>query len=140
MTALALLFTLAAIGVSETVYLIKKRRASEHPVCPIGGGCEKVLNSQYNKTLGIHNDVLGLLGYTAIGFVSAFLVMGYHPTSLWKLALEILVGFATLMSAFFVYLQWRVIKSWCFWCLMSALTITFMGLIILVSPSIKLLS
>lgn len=49
MTAFALLFTLSAIGISETVYLIRKRIASERPVCLIGEDCTLVLASKYNK-------------------------------------------------------------------------------------------
>jgi uncharacterized membrane protein len=36
------------------------------------------------------------------------------------------------MSIFFTYLQAVVIKQWCFWCLMSALTVAVMFLIIVV--------
>lgn len=138
MTALALLFTLSAIGISETVYLIKKRIASEKAFCPIGGGCEKVLNSKYNKTLGLHNDVLGLLGYTSMALVSAFLVIGYHPMDFWALLLKIFVGFAELMSLIFIYLQWRVIKAWCFWCMMSATTVFLMVIIVISNPTFHL--
>lgn len=76
MTSYALLFTLAAIGISETVYLIRKRIASEKPICPIGGGCFLVLTSKYNKIFFIHNDVLGLLFYAIASFISGFIVIG----------------------------------------------------------------
>lgn len=136
MTSLALLFTLAAIGISETVYLIRKRVASEKPVCPIGSGCEAVLTSKYNKILTIPNDILGLLAYITISVIAAFLVIGVAPMSLWSLAIKILVGTASITSLIFTYLQWRVIRAWCFWCLMSAFTIWLMGIIILLSKVI----
>src|SRR3989344_5587083 len=87
MTSLALLFTLSALGISETVYLIKKRILLQKPVCPIGENCLAVLTSKYNKVL---------------------IVCG------------------TMLSVFFTYLQFRIIKAWCFWCLMSATTIWLM--------------
>lgn len=133
MTSLALLFTLSAIGISETTYLIRKRIASEQPICPIGGGCTTVLTSKYSRIFIIPNDILGLLAYVTISFLAAFLVIGVGPIDLWGLALALMVGMATLMSFFLTYLQWRVIKAWCFWCLMSAFTIWLMGVIILVS-------
>lgn len=136
MTSVALIFTLSAIGISETVYLIRKRIALEQPICPIGGGCVTVLTSKYSKLFIIPNDVLGLLTYVAISFVAAFLVIETEPMSLWNFILVILVAIASLMSIFFTYLQWRVIKAWCFWCLMSAFTIWFMGIIIIVSAAI----
>ncbi|MEK7081962.1 MAG: vitamin K epoxide reductase family protein [Patescibacteria group bacterium] len=49
MTALALLFTLSAVGISETVYLIRKRLAAEKPICPIGENCALVLTSRWSK-------------------------------------------------------------------------------------------
>ena len=136
MTALALLFTLAAIGISETIYLIRKRIASEKPVCPIGDDCLLVLSSRYSKMFLVQNDILGLLVYIVISFIAGFLVIGIEPIFLWNFALKILVAIASFMSIFFTYLQWRVIRAWCFWCLMSAFTIWLMGIIILTSKVI----
>lgn len=133
MTSYALLFTLSAIGISETVYLIRKRVASEQPICPIGHGCMTVLSSKYSRLLIIPNDTLGLLAYGAMSIAAALLVIGVQPIFLWVMVLKILVGISSLMSFFLTYLQWRKIKAWCFWCLMSAFTIWFMGVIILVT-------
>mgnify|MGYP001567300625 FL=1 len=131
MTSFALLFTLSAIGISEAIYLVRKRIASEKPICPIGEGCETVLTSKYNKIIFVHNDILGLLAYITISTISAFLVIGVAPMSFWNLLIKILISIAVVMSFIFTYLQWRVIHAWCFWCLMSAFTIWLMGIIIL---------
>ncbi len=133
MTAFALLFTLAAIGISETVYLMRIRRAAQLPVCPIGNDCAKVLTSQYSKIFLVPNDVLGFLAYIVIATIAAFLVIDIPPVSFWYLLLKVLVAAASLASLFFTYLQWRVLCAWCFWCLMSAFTIWIMGFIIIVS-------
>ena len=133
MTSLALLFTLACIGISETMYLIRKRIASEKPICPIGGGCEKVLNSRYNKIFFLPNDLLGFMAYIAIATLSAFLVLEIAPTLLWQILLYLLIGVGLLMSVLFTYLQWKIIKAWCFWCLMSAATIGLMSLTLIVN-------
>lgn len=133
MTSYALLFTLAAIGISETVYLIRKRIALEKPICPIGDNCTLVLESKYNKIFIIPNDVLGLFFYIMASFVSAFLVIGVGPLVFWDFIFKTSVVFGTILSLFFTYLQWKVIKAWCFWCLMSAFTIWLMGIIIIVS-------
>lgn len=136
MTPLALLFTLSAIGISETVYLIRKRIASEKPICPIGEGCAIVLTSKYSKMFIIPNDILGLLSYLMISFIAALLVIGVQPIFLWNFVLKILVAAASLVSIILTYLQWRIIRIWCFWCIMSAFTIWLMGIIILVSALI----
>ncbi len=133
MTAYALLFTLASIGISETTYLIRKRLLSEKPICPIGDSCTLVLGSKYGKLFIIPNDVLGLLFYIIASFVAAFLVIGVGPLAFWDFILKFSVAFGALLSLFFTYLQWRVIRAWCFWCLMSAFTIWLMGSIILVN-------
>lgn len=126
---LKIIFILSFIGICETAYLIKKRLAAEKPICPMGG-CEKVLTSKYSKTFGIPNDILGLIFYSAVAVLSVFLFCGFEPVGLWGLALIILVGIGSLTSLFFTYLQWRVIKSWCLWCLGSAFTTWLMFLII----------
>lgn len=136
MTSFALLFTLSAIGISETVYLVRKRIASEKPICPIGDSCVLVLTSKYNKIFIIPNDILGLLFYIAISFIAAFLVIGVGPLMFLIFILKIFIAFGMLLSLFFTYLQRSVIKAWCFWCLMSAFTIWLMGIIIIISSLI----
>lgn len=133
MTSLALLFTLASLGVSETVYLIRKRIAAQAPVCLLGEDCTLVLTSTYRKIFGVSNDILGFVFYVFISLLSAFLVIGVQPMSLWQTLFQIAVGVGSLISLFLTYLQWRVIKAWCFWCVMSACTIWLMGVIILIS-------
>jgi uncharacterized membrane protein len=136
MTAYALLFTLSAIGISETVYLIRQRLLAEKPVCIIGEDCALVLSSKYSRIFIIPNDVMGLLFYIFTSFLTAFLVIGVAPLGLWDLLMKLTVGLGAIMSLFFTYLQWRVIHAWCFWCLMSAFTIWLMGIIIVVSSLI----
>lgn len=130
----ALMFTLACVGISETTYLIRTRKASEHPVCIIGHGCTKVLDSKYNMLFGIvHNDIMGLLFYLGVSVISAFFVLAVEPFSLWSLFLKLMVATGAILSTYFFYLQWKVIKAWCFWCLVSAGTVFTMGAIILFS-------
>lgn len=137
MTPHALLFTLAAIGIAETVYLIRSRLASVHPVCPIGGeSCNLVLTSRYSRIFGVSNDILGVIFYFAVGIVAAFLVIGVGPLTILDNVIKIAVTLATLLSLYFTYLQAHVLKRWCFWCLMSAITIWAMALILLTNKLI----
>ena len=136
MNSFILIFVLASIGIIEAIYLIRKRLASEKPICPIGGDCAIVLDSKYNKIFFVHNDILGLLTYIIILCMSALLILEIEPISLWSLILQIMVALAAITSVFFTYLQWHVVKNWCFWCLMSACTTWLMGIIILISGNI----
>ena len=133
MTPEALIFTLSALGISETVYLIKKRLMAQLPICPIGEGCTKVLTSKWSKIFIVPNDVLGLLFYIVCSFIMALLVIGIGPLMFWNNIIKILLITGSVMSLFFTYLQFKVIKAWCFWCLMSASTIWLMLIIILLS-------
>ena len=132
MSLYAILFTLACVGISETAYLIETRKKGQKPVCFIGEDCSKVLASKYSKVFIFHNDVWGLLFYIAIGFLTAFLVIGVEPQGLWDNLMKIFVGISTAVSLVLVYLQWRVLKAWCFWCMLSALTVFGMGVILLI--------
>lgn len=133
MTPHALLFTLACIGISETVYLIKKRRQEEAPACFVGQDCHVVLTSKYNKLLGIHNDLLGLVFYVIVAIVTALLVLEFQPFEFLDLFIKATIFVGSLMSLYFTFLQWQVIKAWCFWCVMSAMTVCFMAAIVAVS-------
>jgi uncharacterized membrane protein len=133
MTSQALIFTLCCIGISEVVYLIKKRILMEKPICPVGENCLAVLQSKYSKIFIIPNDVAGLLFYIACSIITALLVIGVESTNLWVNSIKILVAIGSILSIFFTYLQFRVIRAWCFWCLMSACTIWLMGFIILLT-------
>lgn len=133
MNLVSLFFTMTAVGIAETAYLIRERYASRKPICPIGGGCSQVLESQYNKTLGIYNDLLGLVFYVTMAFIAALLLLEVGLSTPLNQIVALCTGIALLMSARFFYLQWRVIRAWCFWCLLSALTILLMSLILLLS-------
>lgn len=133
MTPHALLFTLAAIGISETVYLIRQRRAHEQPVCVIGESCLEVLTSRYSKLFGVPNDVLGLAFYVAVAVLTALLVIGVDPLVRWETIVELLILGGAVMSGVLMYLQWQVIRAWCFWCVMSAATVFLMALIVVTS-------
>lgn len=133
MTTFALLFTLCAIGISETSYLIKKRISLQKPICFIGQDCTIVLSSKYNKIFGISNDTLGFLFYCVIAIITALLVIGVEPLWLWDAIFKAMIIFGSGLSVFLTYLQWKVIKAWCFWCLMSACTIWLMACIIFIS-------
>ena len=132
-TAYALLFTVACVGISETAYLIRKRVAMSVPVCPLNGNCELVLTSKYNKSFGVYNDISGLFFYIFFAVMAAVLVIDgsivnfYTAWIIWTSQLALVV--ASLMSLRFIYLQWQVIKAWCFWCLMSAGTVLLMDII-----------
>ncbi len=133
MTLYAALFALAIMGINETTYLIRKRLAQSAPVCPIGEDCEKVLTSEHSKIFVLPLDLWGLFFYGVIALACSLAVIGVGDATRWSIAIESAVAIGALLSVFFTYLQWRIIRAWCFWCLTSAFTVWTMGVIILLS-------
>ena len=132
LTASALLFTLACLGVSVSVYLIDKRRAAAKPFCPVGKNCAVVLNSRYNRIFYFaHNDTAGLIFFLTTALLTSFLVIEVAPVFWWRRILVALVMAGDLMSLYLIYLQWQKIKAWCFWCVASAVIVFLMTLIII---------
>ena len=67
------LIVLGLLGIVDASYIIWKSRKKQPLVCPIGGDCNTVLNSKWNKIFFIRNDVLGLLFYISV-IIGAFLL------------------------------------------------------------------
>ena len=121
----SLFILVAAIGIFDTLYLIYKRKTNKHPACPLKGSCEEVLAGQYNKTLSIHNDLIGFLFYSSVAIVSILLMFATIPEFYLLLILKAAILVALIMTIRFLYLMSFVIRQYCFWCLVSAgLTIT----------------
>ncbi len=125
MNAHLIIFTLALVGVGEALYLIYERKKKRLPVCVIGTSCETVWRSPYSRTFGVENETLGIIFYTVIAMVEgALLLLRYDP--LLVLGESIILAGGAVMSCYFVYVQWRIIKAWCFWCVLSAIIVWVM--------------
>jgi len=132
---------LAFVGICETVYLISKRKKNEKPICISKSNCSLVLESKYNKTFGVYNDVLGLVFYlftfaAHIIFLLNFLKVGlvYEADDFVRWLLLLFLAallIALVMSTRFVFLMAFKIKTWCQWCVGSAVTVMLMTLVVL---------
>lgn len=129
----AIIFVLAAMGVNETMYLLRSRIAKRSLVCPIGKDCHTVMDSKYSRIFVLPLDVWGLLFYSTIALSCGLAVVGIGTEVFWTPFIQLVVALGSVLSLFFTYLQWRVIRAWCFWCLTSAFTVWTMGVIILLS-------
>lgn len=120
MTKFAILLALLIIGGLVALYLIWSRRKNGGPVCIIGKECHVVLESKYNRIFGIvHNDVMGLLYYLTMIALLNFLQFGIGQADEVLMAMRVIAGSGALMALIFTFIQWRVIKAWCFWCMVS---------------------
>jgi len=124
---------LALIGLGIASYLTYVHYEGIHPVCGLGGNCEKVQSSEWSKLAGIPVAVLGLIGYAVI--LVSLLVPGEE--ALIAGALTALVGFG--FSAYLTYRELFTIDAICPWCVASAVVMTLLAVItmtrLLLSPA-----
>jgi uncharacterized membrane protein len=115
---------LIILGAANAAYLYWQhyqfRKNNRQMVCPVGGKCEEVVDSKYGKTMGISNDLLGIIYY--IGLTLILSVHFYVPG--WSLAMANLailaISFSFLFTLYLLFIQVFILKKWCFWCLISA--------------------
>ena len=106
------------IGMADTIYVTINHYKGVIPPCTLLNGCETVLTSKYSEIFGIPIALIGALFYSTV-FLSA---LAYLKTKNNKIIILFLVltALAFLMSVFFIYLQFFVIKAVCEYCLTSA--------------------
>jgi len=136
MNTIILIAILAALtGLYASVYINRKKRTKTKLVCPLRANCDKVIHSTHSTTFGIPNEILGIGYYALVGIL--FALMLFNPNVflsgpvLYALGIFLIGG--GLFSIFLVILQATVIRAWCSWCLLSAmssivLVITFFSL------------
>ena len=118
------IYFLSALGIAETIYLLGKKLKKKSPVCILGEECGKVLDSKYNKLLFIPNEAMGLVFYLSVIMLGIFQMEFLMKAGIFT---------AAIFSAILLYLQWRVLKAWCSWCVASAVAVFLMAVIIILS-------
>ncbi|MEK6817423.1 MAG: vitamin K epoxide reductase family protein [Nanoarchaeota archaeon] len=112
------LIVLAILGIFNSGYLIKKRVKKQPLICPINGSCNKVVESKWNAIFFIKNDVLGLFYYIFVLFLAFYLLFMSEKL---LILTKIISGLSLLFSLVLVFIQAKIIKKYCFYCLISAL-------------------
>jgi uncharacterized membrane protein len=113
------LLIVAFIGFSDALYLTVEHYQNIIPPCTIGG-CETVLTSSYAAIFGIPTALLGSIYYFIL-IVSLFLFLDFKKEIL--LRIPIVFSFlGAIASIWFVYLMIFVIKAFCPYCAVSAVT------------------
>lgn len=122
MPFVATFIVLAFAGVLDTAFLAyKHREKGKAPLaCPLGGRCREVTEGQWSTLFGVRNEHLGLLYYLA-AFFGILAALAFPALSgRIHLMLLLMTGVGVIFSGYLVFLQWRVIREWCFYCLVSA--------------------
>lgn len=116
------LILLSIIGIINTSYLISSRVGKKSLVCPINQDCNKVVESEWGRIFYFRNDTLGLLYYIFI--LLAALYIHFISGNIFFI-LKIVSVLSVLFSIFLLYVQARIIKSYCYYCILSLLVNLF---------------
>jgi dihydroorotate dehydrogenase subfamily 2 len=121
---------LVLIAFIDTSYLTYKHFFEPYAICVVSifGDCGKVLDSEYSIVFGVPLALLGLVHYLYMAFlIQAVRAIG---DMIYKRLLFIQSAIGFILSMYFVYLQFFIIKSLCQYCLLSALISTIIYLLI----------
>lgn len=127
---IASFIALAIMGLANSSYLAWQHfKKSKQPlVCPLNHDCSKVTESRWAHILFIRNEQLGLLFYTTMAAAAAAIAITPSNATAIQTFLLLSTGAGLLISAFFVFVQLRIIKDYCFYCMASALITALMFL------------
>jgi len=108
---------LSIMGIAITLYISLAHLLNKKVVYPLDGkSCNIVLGSKYSKTLGIKNEFIGLIYYIAI--ITALFMASSNAIIL---TAKIASGIAAAYSIILFGIQIKIIKSYCFWCISTAI-------------------
>lgn len=115
---------ISLIGLADTVFVTINHYKGVIPPCTLLNGCETVLTSKYSEVFGVPIALIGAMFYLTVFLFS----LAYLRTKNNKIIIVFLVltALAFLMSLFFIYLQFFVIKAVCEYCLTSAAASTIL--------------
>jgi uncharacterized membrane protein len=102
--------------------------------CGVSGGCELVQTSQWAVFLGLPVAFYGVVGYLTVLVVA---LAALRPAALrqrgWNTLLALLASAGFLFTLYLTYLELFVIHAICRWCVGSAVIITLLWVVALLS-------
>ncbi|HVY36124.1 MAG TPA: vitamin K epoxide reductase family protein [Candidatus Paceibacterota bacterium] len=119
-----LILAVCLIGLWAATHIHHKKRTKKKLVCPLHANCDKVIHSTYSTFAGIPNELLGIAYYTVIGVTVALGVLSpliFSTVPIHEF-LAILSFCGVLYSFYLVAVQILVLRAWCSWCMLSALS------------------
>ncbi len=95
--------------------------------CGGTGGCEYIQGSRYGWFLGVDVALIGAVGYTLIFLVATVGSLTQFEGAVWpSRALQLLVFPAFLFTVRLKYAEFIILKGFCPWCAVSAVSITLL--------------
>ena len=95
--------------------------------CGGGHGCEYIQGSQYGWFLGVDVALIGAVGYGVVCLVATIGALAQFEDEAWPARLlQLLVFSAFLFTLRLKYAEFIILKGFCPWCAISAVSITVM--------------
>ncbi|MDQ8160117.1 MAG: vitamin K epoxide reductase family protein [Gemmatimonadota bacterium] len=99
--------------------------------CTGGGGCEYVQGSRYGWFLGVDVALIGAVGYALLFVVASIGTLARFEDEAWpNTLLQLMIWPAVLFTVRLKYGEFIVLKSFCPWCMISAVTITLCAVLV----------
>ncbi|MEK6840388.1 MAG: vitamin K epoxide reductase family protein [Nanoarchaeota archaeon] len=88
---------------------------SSSEICQPGNGCDIVGKSPYGSTFGIQNAYYGIFLFSIMIFLTLFHIK--RPTRHTRILIHSAIIVAAIISLYFLYIQFFVIKAICEFCI-----------------------
>ncbi|HET7841915.1 MAG TPA: vitamin K epoxide reductase family protein, partial [Terriglobia bacterium] len=119
------LLALSLLGLFDSAFLWWMYASPSHPMVCLGGGCDVVRASSYAYWSGIPLPSFGVAMYAVLALL-IFIepLAGDRRTKAIGYAVCAISGAGFLFSMFLSGVEEFQLHAWCFWCVISALTVT----------------
>lgn len=111
-------FIAGIVGLATAFYIFYKKNKKAPLMCPRRSDCATVVNGKYSTTLGIPNDILGIVYYASFATIFGLLLLN---VAMPLLLVKFIAALGVLFTIYLVAIQVFVIRLWCLWCLVSAM-------------------
>jgi|SRR3989338_2848802 len=120
---IASFFVLCIMGLANASYLMWKHYQKKPLVCPLNHKCGVVTESRWSHIFGVRNEIIGVVffGSLILGLMGVLLLPTYAGVLV--LLIRISCGLSLVFSSFLVFVQFKIIKDYCFYCLISTLIV-----------------
>jgi len=99
--------------------------------CSATGGCEYIQGSKYGWFYGVDVALIGTVGYAAIFLVALLGTLPRYEDATWpNRVLQLLIWPAVLFTIRLKYAEFVILKGFCPWCAVSAVTITLCAMLV----------
>ncbi len=121
-----LMLAVSLLGLWDSSYLWWAYTTPSRPMACLGGGCDVVRASAYSILWGFPLPVYGVLMYVTLALlISAQPILNAPLTRVIRYGIAAISGAGFLCSLYLSGIEAFVVRAWCTWCMISALSVTF---------------